>query len=118
MCLLAGNGGFGDRQPTQPGPFMAAGDERHRDMKEDLLACLLFLVRYVPWSSEILPLPAPLTPLLCPILLPVLFYFSTAPTSPTCLVPWGQSRVMPWSQVGVRFPLHFSLSPLSSAFYT
>lgn len=60
-------------------------------MKEGLLTCLLFFVLYVPWSSEILPLPAPLTPLLCPILLPVLFYFSTAPTSPTCLVPWGQS---------------------------
>ena len=79
-------------------------------MKEGLLSCLLFPVLYVPWFSEIRPLAAPLTPLLCPILLPVLFYFSTAPASPPCLVPWGQSCVMAWSQVGVQFPLHSQLS--------
>lgn len=83
-CLLAGTGDLGGRQPTHPGPFMAADNEKHGDRKRGLVSsCLLFLILYVPQSSENLTLSAPHTPLLCPILLLVLFYFSPEQISPT-----------------------------------
>lgn len=95
MCLVADTGGSGDRQPTHPGPFMAAGNERHRDMQEGLIAsCLLFLILYVLQSSESLSLCSS-RPLLCPILLLVPVYFSPARTSPTLPgssgVEWGDA---------------------------